>query len=50
MGKAIRAAARSVEGEGGGHAVACGAQVEEHRIQEFLRAFEEQLLSQIQTG
>jgi RecJ-like exonuclease len=47
MAKAMRVAARSVGGEGGGHAVACGAQVEEGRIPEFLRAFEEQLLAQL---
>lgn len=48
MGKAIKDAARSVGGEGGGHAVACGAQVEETRIPEFLKVFEDRLLMQLQ--
>jgi RecJ-like exonuclease len=46
MGKAMKTAARTVGGEGGGHAVACGAQVEEHCVPEFLRVFEERMLTQ----
>jgi len=44
---AIRAAAESVGGEGGGHAVACGAQVSEKKIPEFLKEFERRLLDQV---
>jgi RecJ-like exonuclease len=47
MGRAIRSAARKVGGEGGGHAVACGAQVGEQSVLKFLEAFEEELLSQL---
>ncbi len=45
MARAIREAARSVGGEGGGHAVACGAQMAEDKVQEFLGKFEELLIS-----
>jgi RecJ-like exonuclease len=47
MGRAIRDAARSVGGEGGGHAVACGAQVPENRTTEFLEKFEDLLIGQL---
>jgi RecJ-like exonuclease len=47
MGRAIRDAARSVGGEGGGHAVACGAQVPENRTTEFLEKFEDFLIAQL---
>jgi single-stranded-DNA-specific exonuclease len=47
MGRAIRDAARSVGGEGGGHAVACGAQVPENRTTEFLEKFEDLLTTQL---
>ncbi len=47
MGQAIRDAARSVGGEGGGHAVACGAQVPENRTTEFLEKFEDLLITQL---
>jgi RecJ-like exonuclease len=47
MGLAIRDAARAVGGEGGGHAVACGAQVPEDRTQEFLEKFEDFLITQL---
>jgi len=47
MGLAIKSAAKMVGGEGGGHAVACGAQVEEAKIPEFLREFEGRLLRQM---
>ena len=47
MGRAIREAAESVGGEGGGHAVACGAQVPEDRTEEFLEKFEELLITQL---
>ncbi len=46
MSKAIREAAQSVGGEGGGHAVACGAQVKERRVPEFLERFEDLLIRQ----
>lgn len=47
MGRAIREAAESVGGEGGGHAVACGAQAPENRTTEFLEKFEDLLISQL---
>ncbi|MEW6593006.1 MAG: DHHA1 domain-containing protein, partial [Candidatus Hadarchaeota archaeon] len=47
MAKAIRNAARAVGGEGGGHAVACGAQVKESASKEFIEKFEEQLVHQL---
>ncbi|TES99830.1 MAG: DHH family phosphoesterase [Hadesarchaea archaeon] len=47
MARAIRDAARLVGGEGGGHAVACGAQVEENRIPEFLERFENLIIEQL---
>jgi len=46
MGHAIREAAKVVGGEGGGHAVACGAQIPENKVSEFLERFEELLLKQ----
>lgn len=46
MGKAIKEAAKSVGGEGGGHAVACGAQIAEEAVPEFLERFELLLLQQ----
>lgn len=46
LARAIRQAARSVGGEGGGHAVACGAQVEEDQVPVFVQAFEHELLKQ----
>ncbi len=50
MAKAMKAAAKAVGGEGGGHAVACGAQVEEGRVQEFLQRFEERLVAQLEVS
>ena len=47
MARAIRDAAKSVGGEGGGHAVACGAQFGENRVQEFLQKFEDLLIAQL---
>jgi RecJ-like exonuclease len=47
MGRAIREAAESAGGEGGGHAVACGAQVPEGSTEEFLGKFEELLVAQM---
>ncbi len=47
MGLAIREAAKKVGGEGGGHAVACGAQIEEKFLPEFLSKFEEIMLNQL---
>lgn len=46
MAKAIKEAANSVGGEGGGHAVACGAQIVEESVPEFLERFESLLLQQ----
>lgn len=47
MARAIRAAAESVGGEGGGHAVACGAQINEEKVQEFLVKFEDLIIAQL---
>jgi len=47
LASAIREAAKSVGGEGGGHAVACGAQVEEVKIQDFLNEFENQIAAKL---
>jgi RecJ-like exonuclease len=46
MAQAIRKAAKAVDGEGGGHAVACGAQVEEDKLPEFLTVFEDYLIEE----
>jgi RecJ-like exonuclease len=48
LAKVIRRAARSVGGEGGGHAVACGAQVEESNLPKFLEEFEAQLIAELE--
>ncbi len=47
LASAIRNAARAVGGEGGGHAVACGAQVEEEKIQDFLCKFEDEIATEL---
>lgn len=47
LAQAIRDAARSVGGEGGGHAVACGAEVEEEKVPQFLQEFENNLLDRL---
>ena len=47
LASAIRNAAKAVGGEGGGHAVACGAQVEEEKIQDFLCKFEDEIASEL---
>lgn len=47
MARAIREAAQAVGGEGGGHAVACGAQVAENHVPEFLEKFENSLIGQL---
>jgi RecJ-like exonuclease len=47
MARAIREAAKSVGGEGGGHAVACGAQVDEKVIPKFLQRFEDLVIAQL---
>jgi len=47
LANAIREAAKSVGGEGGGHAVACGAQVEEEKIRNFLNEFENQIAAKL---
>ncbi|KXA99924.1 hypothetical protein AKJ42_02205 [candidate division MSBL1 archaeon SCGC-AAA261C02] len=44
MARAIRAAAETVGGEGGGHAVACGARVDEDKIPKFITEFENRLI------
>ena len=45
LAKAIRSAAAAVGGEGGGHAVASGAQIEENKVPEFLGEFERQVIA-----
>lgn len=47
MSRAIRAAAESCGGEGGGHAVACGAEIDEREVPQFLEKFEELLITQV---
>jgi single-stranded-DNA-specific exonuclease len=47
LANAIREAAKSVDGEGGGHAVACGAQVDEAKLQDFLNEFENQIATKL---
>jgi len=47
LSKAMRAAAEFCGGEGGGHAVACGAEIDENKVPVFLEKFEELLLAQI---
>ena len=47
MAKAIRESANAVGGEGGGHAVACGAQMKESQAGEFLEKFEARLQHQL---
>lgn len=46
LGRMIRVAAEAVGGEGGGHAVACGAQIKEEKVPEFIERFETQLLEE----
>ncbi len=46
MSKAIRAAAEATGGEGGGHAVACGAEVREQDVPKFIAKFEDFLIAQ----
>ncbi len=47
MATAIREAAKVMGGEGGGHAVACGAQVTDGNVDGFLMKFEELLVKQV---
>lgn len=47
LGQAIRDAAKAVGGEGGGHAVACGAQIDEDKVSEFIERFENEILSEL---
>ncbi|MGQ9788678.1 MAG: DHHA1 domain-containing protein [Candidatus Hadarchaeaceae archaeon] len=47
MSRAIRTAAESCGGEGGGHAIACGAEIDEKEVPRFLEKFEEMLMAQI---
>ncbi|MEM4187562.1 MAG: DHH family phosphoesterase [Candidatus Hadarchaeum sp.] len=47
MSKAIRDAAEFCGGEGGGHAVACGAEIDEKEVPRFLEKFEELLIAQL---
>lgn len=44
MARAIRAAAETVGGEGGGHAVACGARIDKDKIPQFITEFENRLI------
>jgi len=48
LARVIRKAANSVGGEGGGHAVACGAQVEESKLPKFLEEFEAQVIAELE--
>lgn len=47
LGRAIREAAEAVGGEGGGHAVACGAQIDDDKVEEFIKEFEMQILEEL---
>jgi len=47
LGEAIRNAAKAVGGEGGGHAVASGAQIGEDRVNEFIGKFEEEIVKSL---
>lgn len=47
MSRAIRAAATAFGGEGGGHAVACGAEIRDADVSKFLEKFEELLVAQL---
>ncbi len=47
LAAAIKEAAEEVGGEGGGHPIASGAQVEEERISEFLHSLEQNILRQL---
>ncbi len=47
MGKEIITAAEKAGGEGGGHAIACGAQIDNDKIPTFVEEFEQNLLSSI---
>lgn len=47
MGQAIEASAEEVGGEGGGHAVACGAQIDGDTVEKFIEIFEGKLLDMI---
>ncbi len=40
----MKKAAGELGGRGGGHAVACGAQVDEDKVQELIEGFEDELL------
>lgn len=48
LGKAIRKAASLSEGEGGGHAPACGAYIPEHRLEYFMNQFAALVFAQVQ--
>lgn len=47
LASAMHDAAIAVGGEGGGHAVACGAQIREDKIQDFLSGFEEKVATEL---
>ncbi len=47
LGRAIRKAAETVGGEGGGHAVACGAQIQADKVEEFIEKFETYILEEL---
>ncbi|MEM2251415.1 MAG: DHH family phosphoesterase [Candidatus Hadarchaeales archaeon] len=49
LAKAIRETCREIGGEGGGHATAGGALIEEDKINKFIEVFERNLLMQHQT-
>ncbi len=46
LGQAMKLAAKSVGGDGGGHAVACGAQVDREQVSKLLRKFEQLLMEE----
>ena len=48
MAKAVIKAAESVEGEGGGHAPACGAYIPKNKLNEFLDIFEIEVKKQLE--
>lgn len=47
LGQAIKEAASEVGGEGGGHAIACGAQIDDEKISDFIEVFENRIIENI---
>jgi len=48
LAKAVIKAAKDVEGEGGGHAPACGAYIPKNKLNEFLDIFESEIKKQLE--